>query len=81
MPTDACFIVTGPLGTVAGTCLCDSLFQAIQFTPTEPLLSQTKYTVTASGLVDEHGDVQQVPFTSTFKTGGEVHIFMPVIFK
>ncbi len=81
MPAAACFVVTGPLGPVAGSCYYDPIFQAVTFTPAEPLLPQTSYTVTASGLVDEHGDVQQVPFTSTFKTGGEVHIFMPVIFK
>ncbi len=81
MPAAACFVVTGPLGPVAGSCYYDPIFQALTFTPAEPLLPQTSYTVTASGLVDEHGDVQQVPFTSTFKTGGEVHIFMPLIFK
>jgi len=81
MPTDACFVVTGPLGPVAGTCFYDTQFQAIHFTPDEPFLPQTIYTVVASGLVDDHGDVQQVPFTSTFKTGGEVHIYVPLIFK
>jgi hypothetical protein len=81
MPAAACFVVTGPLGPVAGSCAYSSGTQTITFTPAEPLRPQTTYTVTASGLVDEHGDVQQVPFTSTFKTGGEVHIFVPVIFK
>ena len=81
MPTSACFTVTGPHGAVAGSCSYDSATQTITFTPAELLLPQTVYTVTASGLVDYHGDVQQVPFTSTFKTGGELRIFMPLIFK
>jgi len=81
MPTTACFVVTGPLGPVAGGCSYDSGTQTITFTPTEALRPQTTYTVTASGLLDDHGDTQQVPFTSTFKTGGEVHIFVPLIFK
>ena len=81
MNAAACIAVTGPLGPIAGSCYYDPIFQAVTFTPAEPLLPQTSYTVTASGLVDEHGDVQQVPFTSTFKTGGDVHIFMPVIFR
>jgi glycosidase len=81
MPADACFTVSGPLGAIAGSCTYDSGYQAITFTPTEYLLPQKTYTVTASGLVDEHGDVQQVAFTSTFKTGGELLIYMPLIFK
>lgn len=64
----SCFTLTDGVNTVAGSCVYDDTTKTITFTPTDPLMSLTLYTVDVSGILDTEGVTQQVPFTSTFTT-------------
>jgi hypothetical protein len=78
MASDACFVLTGPEGTVAGTCSYDALSKTISFTPSSPLLGMTTYTVTVSGLKDANNDTQQVPLSWMFTTM-PITYYLPLI--
>jgi hypothetical protein len=78
MAAGACLTLTGPAGAVDGTCSYDEDTFTVTFTPAQPLLGGTLYTVMVSGQVDAGGDTQQVPVTWTFDTA-PVLLYLPVI--
>ena len=57
----------GPGGPVAGTTVLASS-NSVTFTPASPLATNVLYTVTVNGSVDLAGNLQTVPFGSTFAT-------------
>jgi hypothetical protein len=68
MNASATFLVEGPAGPVSGDFGYDAGSFTLHFTATGGLEPNTTYTVTAAGVVDSAGDVQQVPVLWSFHT-------------
>ncbi|HEY6351400.1 MAG TPA: Ig-like domain-containing protein, partial [Candidatus Angelobacter sp.] len=58
-------VVNGPSGPISGTTVFATPSQAV-FTPASPLPANGSFTVTVNGETDPPGNVQTVPFISTF---------------
>jgi YD repeat-containing protein len=69
----------GPSGSVPGGITPSSDGLSATFQPTQPLQSNTQYTINVVGVKDAAGNLMTKPFTSTFTTGTSLQQFPPQI--
>jgi len=71
--------LTGPDGAVQGNVTPSNDGLSVTFATSQPLASNTSFTVQVNGLRDAAGNLMTVPFTSTYTTGSAIEFSLPAV--
>lgn len=71
--------LTGPDGAVQGNVTPSNDGLSVTFASSQPLASNTQFSVQVNGLRDAAGNVMTVPFSSTYTTGSAIEFSPPTV--